>query len=37
MNNSISQIKISVESLVNRVKPVEYKVSRTENKVEELD
>jgi hypothetical protein len=37
MNGSISQIKISFESLVNRVEQVESRVSGTEDKVEEMD
>jgi hypothetical protein len=37
MNNSISQIKISIESLANREKQVENKVSGIEDKVEELN
>jgi isopropylmalate/homocitrate/citramalate synthase len=35
--NSISQINISTESLVNRVKQVENRGSGKEDKVEELD
>jgi hypothetical protein len=37
MNSSISQIKISIESLVNRMEQVENRVSGTQDKVEELD
>jgi hypothetical protein len=35
--NSSTEIKISIESLVNRVDQVENRVSGTGNKVEELD
>jgi hypothetical protein len=37
VNNSISQIKISVKSLVNREQQDENRVSGTEDKVEELN
>jgi hypothetical protein len=37
MNTSISQTKISVEILVNRVEQMENRVFGTEDKVEELD
>jgi hypothetical protein len=37
VNNSISQITITTESLVNRVEQVEIRASGTEGKVEELD
>jgi uncharacterized coiled-coil protein SlyX len=37
INNSIFQIKISTESLVNRVEQVENRVSVMKDKVEELD
>jgi hypothetical protein len=37
MNSSISQIKMSIKSLVNRVEQVENGESGTENKEEELD
>jgi hypothetical protein len=37
MNISVSQIKISADSLANRVKQVENRVSGTEDKGEEVD
>jgi hypothetical protein len=37
MNSSISQLKVSTKSLVNKVEQVENRVSGTEDKVEELD
>jgi hypothetical protein len=37
VNNSISQITIATESLVNRAEQVEIRVWGTEDKVEELD
>jgi prophage DNA circulation protein len=37
INNFISQIKISIKILVNRVEQVESRVSGMEDKVEELD
>jgi chromosome segregation ATPase len=37
MNSSISQIKIPIKSLVNRVEPVENRGSGTEDRVEGLD
>jgi hypothetical protein len=37
INDSISQIKIFIKSLVNRVEQVQNKNIRTEDKVEELD
>jgi hypothetical protein len=37
VNNSISQIKISIKCLVNREEQVENRVSGMEDKLEELD
>jgi predicted ATP-grasp superfamily ATP-dependent carboligase len=37
MNSSISQIKISMKSLAERVEKIEYRVLGTEDKVEQPD